>query len=69
MTKTKLKSEFDKWKKENNQHGRQAFSRFIMLTFLEGLQTVSDDFVFKGGNLLWHYIDTPRETVYLKCIS
>ncbi len=58
-------SEFDKWKTENNQHGRQAFSRFIMLKFLDGLQDTCDDFVFKGGNLLWHYIGTPRETIDL----
>jgi hypothetical protein len=60
-----LKSEFDKWKTENKQHGRQAFSRFIMLKFLDGLQDTSEDFVFKGGNLLWHYIKTPRETIDL----
>lgn len=50
---------------ENNQFGRQAFSRFIMLTFLDGLQEVSGDFIFKGGNLLWHYVKTPRETIDL----
>lgn len=60
-----LKSEFDKWKIANNQHGRQAFSRFVMLKFLDGLQDTSSDFVFKGGNLLWHYIKTPRETIDL----
>ncbi len=60
-----LKSKFDKWKKENKQHGRQAFSRFIMLKFLDGLQEISEEFVFKGGNLLWHYIKTPRETIDL----
>jgi hypothetical protein len=36
-----------------------------MLRFLDELQATSDDFVFKGGNLLWHYIKTPRETVDL----
>ena len=60
-----LNRKFDKWKTENNQHGRQAFSRYMMLTFLDGLQDTSKDFVFKGGNLLWHYIKTPRETVDL----
>jgi len=65
MSKIKLKSEFDKWKEENEQHGRHAFSRFIMLKFLDELQEISDEFVFKGGNLLWHYIKTPRETVDL----
>ncbi len=65
MSKKNLKQEFDHWKKHNNQHGRQAFSRFIMLKFLEALQDVSNEFVFKGGNLLWHYINTPRETIDL----
>ncbi len=65
MEKRKLKSEFNRWKKENEQHGRQAFSRFIMLKFLDGLQQISEEFIFKGGNLLWHYIKTPRETVDL----
>lgn len=65
MSKKKLKSDFDSWKKENDQHGRQAFSRYIMLRFLDGLQAQSDDFIFKGGNLLWHYIKTPRETIDL----
>ena len=60
-----VNSEFDNWKKINNLYGRQAFSRFIMLKFLDGLQQTSNDFVFKGGNLLWHYIKTPRETIDL----
>lgn len=60
-----LNKEFSKWKKENDQHGGQAFSRFIMLKFLDALQETSSDFVFKGGNLLWHYIRTPRETIDL----
>lgn len=60
-----INSEFDKWKAQNDQHGRKAFSRFIMLKFLDGLQDTSKDFVFKGGNLLWHYIKTPRETTDL----
>lgn len=60
-----LNSEFEKWKKQNEQYGGQAFSRFIMLKFLDGLQDTSKDFVFKGGNLLWHYIKTPRETIDL----
>ena len=63
--KSKIEIKFDHWKKANNQHGRQAFSRFIMLSFLDGLQSSNSDFVFKGGNLLWHYIKTPRETIDL----
>jgi hypothetical protein len=65
MSSKSLKSKFDNWKKENDQYGKQAFPRFIMLNFLRGLENVSDEFVFKGGNLLWHYIQTPRATVDL----
>jgi hypothetical protein len=36
-----------------------------MMTFVERLNAVSQDFVFKGGNLLWVYIKTPRSTVDL----
>jgi len=36
-----------------------------MLKFLDGLQDTSKEFIFKGGNLLWHYIGTPRETIDL----
>ena len=64
-----LNSEFEKWKAQNNQHGGQAFSRFIMLKFLERLQHNSDEFIFKGGNLLWHYIQTPRETIDLDLVT
>lgn len=57
--------EYKAWAKLNNQHGKFAMSRFVMLKYLEAVQSVSDDFVFKGGNLLWHYIKTPRATVDL----
>jgi hypothetical protein len=40
-----------------------------MLKFLDGLQDTSKDFVFKGGNLLWHYIKTPRETIDLDLVT
>ena len=36
-----------------------------MLTYLESLNQISRDFVFKGGNLLWVYIGTPRATTDL----
>lgn len=65
MSSQSLKSIFDSWKKENDQHGKQAFPRFVMLNFLRGLESVSDEFIFKGGNLLWHYIKTPRATIDL----
>ena len=53
------------WAKAHGLHGPGAFLRFVMMTFVERLNRVSEDFVFKGGNLLWIYIQTPRSTVDL----
>jgi hypothetical protein len=51
------------WMTKNQSHGSNAFLRFVMLVFVERLSQVSEDFIFKGGNLLWIYIKTPRPTV------
>ena len=51
------------WMTKNQSHGSHAFLRFVMLVFVERLSQVSEDFVFKGGNLLWIYIKTPRPTI------
>lgn len=57
-----IRKEFDAWKKSHpDQHGPKAYQRFVMMKFLERV-TQSEDFVFKGGNLLWFYIQTPRPT-------
>lgn len=58
-----FRKEFDKWKKDNNQHGARAYSRFVMLRFTSELASLNSHYVFKGGNLLWLYINTPRSTV------
>lgn len=60
-----LLKQFNNWKKKNAQHGGQVFSRFIMLKYMDAISELSDEFVFKGGNLLWHYIKTPRQTIDL----
>lgn len=53
-----------KWKIETGEHGPRAMTRFVIIQFVEGLQLVAPDrYIFKGGNLLWHYIKTPRSTV------
>ncbi len=62
---SQLQKDFTKWKSKFKQHGKQAFPRFIMLKYLDAIQNTSDDFIFKGGNLLWHYIKTPRSTIDL----
>ena len=51
------------WISKNDLHGPHAFLRFVMLVFVERINRNSDEFVFKGGNLLWVYIKTPRSTV------
>jgi hypothetical protein len=51
------------WIAENHLHGSHAFLRFVMLVYVQQLNKVTDEFVFKGGNLLWLYIKTPRSTV------
>ncbi len=59
-----FKKNFTKWKKETAEHGPRAMTRFVLMQFVEGLQSVAPDrYIFKGGNLLWHYIKTPRSTV------
>lgn len=59
-----FKKNFVKWKSETGEHGPRAMTRFVIMQFVEGLQSVAPDrYIFKGGNLLWHYIKTPRSTV------
>jgi len=59
-----FKKSFLLWKNDNGEHGPRAMTRFVIIKFVEGLQSVAPDkYIFKGGNLLWHYIKTPRSTV------
>lgn len=53
------------WAQKRKLFGPQAFLRFVMLSFVENINQVTSDFVFKGGNLLWIYIGTPRSTIDL----
>lgn len=53
------------WAKSQGLHGQNAFLRYVMFVFTENINRTTDDFVFKGGNLLWLYIHTPRATVDL----
>lgn len=53
------------WAARNKLLGPQAFLKYVIFTYLDALNRVSDEFVFKGGNLLWAYIRTPRATVDL----
>lgn len=53
------------WAAKKKLFGAQAFLRYVILNFAENLNQVTDEFVFKGGNLLWVYIATPRATIDL----
>jgi hypothetical protein len=57
------------WILQNKLHGPHAFLRFVMLAFVQNLNEVTDEFVFKAGNLLWLYIKTPRSTVDLDFVT
>ncbi len=60
-----LRARAKKWATENDLHGPSAFLRYVMFRFVENLNRESNDFVLKGGNLLWVYIHTPRSTIDL----
>lgn len=64
-----FRSALEKWKSANNMNGPMAMPRFVMFQFLERLSETSDEFVFKGGNLLWFYIKTPRPTIDLDFVT
>ncbi|MBU6154066.1 MAG: nucleotidyl transferase AbiEii/AbiGii toxin family protein [Bdellovibrionales bacterium] len=53
------------WATKRGLFGAQAFLKYVILRFTENLNQVSDEFVLKGGNLLWIYIGTPRATLDL----
>jgi hypothetical protein len=53
------------WATKRGLFGTQAFLKYVILRFTENLSQVSDEVVFKGGNLLWVYIGTPRATIDL----
>lgn len=53
------------WATKKGLFGTQAFLRYVILRFTENLNQSSNEFVFKGGNLLWVYINTPRATTDL----
>lgn len=57
------------WAARNGLHGSAAFSKYVMLTYMEHLCSESNEFIFKGGNLLWVYIGTPRVTVDLDFVT
>jgi hypothetical protein len=60
-----LRKEFEKWKKDNQQSGTLAWSRFAMFEFIKATNQVSDDYILKGGHLLWKRIKIQRGTTDL----
>ena len=66
MTKKRsILAEARSWAIKRGLFGAQAFLRYVILRFTENLNQSSDEFIFKGGNLLWVYINTPRATTDL----
>ncbi len=57
------------WAAKEGLHGTQAFFRFVIFTYLDCLSKESDEFIFKGGNLLWLYTHTPRQTIDLDLVT
>jgi hypothetical protein len=60
-----LRKEFEKWKKDNQQSGTLAWSRFAMFEFIKSTNQVSSEYILKGGHLLWKRIKIPRGTTDL----
>jgi hypothetical protein len=57
------------WAMKMGLFGPQAFFRYVAFTYVDCLAEETDDFVCKGGNLLWLYIHTPRQTVDLDLVT
>jgi hypothetical protein len=60
-----LRKEFEKWKRDNDQSGTLAWSRFAMFEFIKATNQVSSEYILKGGHLLWKRIQIPRGTTDL----
>jgi hypothetical protein len=57
------------WAAKQGLFGPQAFFRYVVFTYVDCLAEETDDFICKGGNLLWLYIHTPRQTVDLDLVT
>ncbi|MFH1728691.1 MAG: nucleotidyl transferase AbiEii/AbiGii toxin family protein [Pseudomonadota bacterium] len=55
--------------KQNGLKGPSGFLKYVILTYIKSINKVSEDFIFKGGNLIWYYIRTPRATVDLDLVT
>jgi len=49
--------------KENKLKSNNGFLKYVILNYVNAVNMISDDFIFKGGNLIWLYIKTPRATI------
>lgn len=54
-----------KFIKQHGLKGPNGFLKFVILNYVEAINMVSDKLIFKGGNLIWVYINTPRGTIDL----
>jgi hypothetical protein len=58
-----------KFKEKYKLDSKTAHLKYFLLVFARHLNEVSKDYVFKGGNVIWYYINTPRRTVDLDAIT
>jgi hypothetical protein len=63
------RNRIQKFRKKYKLKKRDAHLKFILFPFVECLNAVSKEFVFKGGNLVWYYIKTPRATVDVDVVT
>ncbi len=57
------------WASRKGLFGPQAFFRYVAFTFVECLSDETEEFICKGGYLLWLYINTPRQTIDLDLVT
>ncbi len=61
-----LQKDFNTWKLKHDVHGPMALTKYVMYIFVDQIfSKYPNKYIFKGGNLLWYYIKTPRPTVDL----
>lgn len=58
-----------KFKEKYKLDSKVAHLKYFLLVFARCLNEISKDYVFKGGNIIWYYINTPRRTIDLDAIT
>lgn len=58
-----------KFKEKYKLDSKTAHLKYFLFVFAQYLNEISKDYIFKGGNIVWYYINTPRHTVDLDAIT